>query len=98
MLRKLSNKYQLRCVTYNTHDMTTCHEGTGHTGKGRGVDFHIEDTGGIDIGPDNDNGSTNSSDIMIACGGFDMDGHLSDLPHSSQANLTILTREINNLQ
>ena len=34
---------------------------------------------------------------MIPFGGSEVDGCLSNLLHSSQANLTILTREIHNL-
>ena len=98
MLGKLSNKYQSYCTTYKTNTMTTCHRVTGHTGKDRELYSHIQDTGGIDIGPNNDNESTNSSDTTIALGGSEADGHLSDLLHSSQANLTVLTREINSLQ
>ena len=78
--------------------MTFYHVGTGHTGEDRDLDSHMEDTGGIDISPNNDNESTNSSDTMIALGGLGADGHLTDFLHSSQANLTILTREINSLQ
>ena len=75
--------------------MTTHHGGTGYTGKDRDLDSYVEDTRGIDIGPDNDNESTNSLDTMLPFGGWEADGHLCDLLPSSQANLTILTREIN---
>ena len=78
--------------------MTTHHRGTGHTDKARDLYSHVENTGGIDIGPDNDNESTNSSDTTITFGGLEADGCLGDLLHSSQANLTVLTREINSLQ
>ena len=66
------------------------------------MDSHIDittkqDTEGIDIGPNNDNESTNSSDTMLAFGGSEADGHLSNLLTSSQANLTVLTGEINSL-
>ena len=39
-----------------------------------------------------------SSDTTIAFGGLEAGGHLSDPLHSSQANLTVLTRESNSLQ
>ena len=78
--------------------MTTCHGGAGHTGKDRDLDSHIEDTRGMDIGSNNDNESTNSLDTMIDFGGSEVDGHLNDLLPNSQANLGILTREINSLQ
>ena len=94
---KLGDKYQSYCTTYKTHAMTTCHRGTGHTGEDRDLNFHIEDTGGIDIGPNNDNESTNSLHTMLAYEGSEADGCLSNLLPSSQANLTILTREINSL-
>ena len=56
MFRKLGDKYQSYCTTYKTHTMTTCHRGTGHTGKDRDLNFLIDittkgDTRGIDIGP-----------------------------------------------
>ena len=97
VLWKLSDKYQLYCTTYKTHAMTTHHRGTGHTGKDRELNSHIEDIGGIYIGPNNDNESTNSSDTTIAFEGSEADGHLSDLLHSSHVNLTVPTREINSL-
>ena len=102
VLRKLGDKYQSYCTRYKTHMMATCHRGTGHTGKDGELDSRVDittegDTGGIDIGPDNDNESTNSSDTMLAFGGLETYGHLSDLLPSSQSNLTMLTREINNL-
>ena len=97
MLWRLGNKYQSYCTTYKTHMMTTCHRGTECTGKVRDLDSHIEDTGGIDIGPNNDNECTNSLDTTLAIGGSEADGHLGTLLPSSQANLTILTREINSL-
>ena len=83
--------------------MTTCNRGTGHIGEDRDLNSHIDiategDTGGIDIGPNNANESKNSLDTILAFGGSEVDGCLSDLLPSSQANLTILTREINNLQ
>ena len=77
--------------------MTTYHGGTGGTGKDRDLNSHIEDTGGIDIGPSNDNESTNSLDTMFAFGVSEADGHFGDLLPNSQANLTILAREINSL-
>ena len=102
MLGKLRDKYQSYYATYKTYVMTTHHRGTGHTDEDQDIDSHIdittkEDTRGIDIGPNNDNESTSSSDTMFAFGGSLADGCLGDLLHSSQANLTILTREINNL-
>ena len=103
VLRKLRDKYQWYYATYKINVMATHHWGTGHTGEDWNLNSHIDfttegDTRGIDIGPDYDNESTSSSDTMLAFGGFETDGHLSDLLSSSQANLTILTREINNLQ
>ena len=82
--------------------MTTPHRGTGHTGEDRDLNSHIdittkEDTRSLDIGPDNNNESTDSSDTMLAFGGSEADGHLSNLLYHSQANLTKLTREFNSL-
>ena len=45
--------------------MTICCGGAGRTGKDRDLDSHIEDTRGMDIGPNSDNESTNSSDTTI---------------------------------
>ena len=95
VLRKPRDKYQSYWTTYKTHAVTTHHEGTGHTDKDRELNSHIEDTGGIDIGPNNDNESTNSSDSTIAFGGSEANG--CDLLHSSQVKVTVLTREINSL-
>ena len=69
MLGKLRYKYQLYPATYRTHAMTTHHGGTGHTGEDRNLNSYIEDTGDIDIGPNNDNESTKSLDTMLAFGG-----------------------------
>ena len=77
--------------------MTAHHGGTGHTGKERDLNSQLEDTGGMDIGPHNDNESTNSLDTTVAFGGSEVDGCLSDLLPNSQANLGILAREINSL-
>ena len=77
--------------------MTTHHGGTGHKCEDRDLNPHIEDAVGIDIGPNNDNESTNSLDTMLAFRGSEADGHLSYLQPNSQANLTILTRVINSL-
>ena len=72
--------------------MNTHHRGVGHVGKDRDLDSHVEDTRNID-----DNESTNSSETMIAFGGLEADGHLSNLPPNSQADLYILAREIHSL-
>ena len=77
--------------------MTTHHGGTGHTGEDRELDSHIEDATGIDIDPNNDNASTNSSDTMIAFGGSEVDGHLGNLLPNGQADLNMLAREVNNI-
>ena len=102
MLGKVRDKYQTYCAAYKTDTMTTCHGATGHTDIGRNLHSHIDittkgDTGGIDIGHDNNNESTNSSDILSAFGGSEVDGLFSNLLHSSQANLRVLTRNINSL-
>ena len=98
LLRKLGDKFQSYSTTHKIHTMTTCHGGTAHTGKDWELDSHVENTGGIDIGLGNDNERANSWDTTIALGGLEADGHLCKLLHNSQANLTVLTREINSLQ
>ena len=72
-------------------------EGVGHAGKYRDLNSHIENAGNIDMGPKNDNESTNSVDTMIAFRGTEADGHLSVLLPNSQADVNILAREINSL-
>ena len=57
--------------------MTTRNGGTGHTSENRDLSSHIEDTRGMDIGPSNDNESTNRLDTTLAFGGLEADGHLS---------------------
>ena len=84
MLGKLRDRCQSYC--------------TGHTGKDRNLNSYVEDTIGMDIGPDNENGSTNSLDTMIVFRGSEAEGHFSDLLSKGQANLYILTREANSLQ
>ena len=71
--------------------MTTHHGGMGHTIKDRDLNSHVEDTGGIDIRPNNDNKSTNSLDTTIAFGGSEADCHIGDLLPNSLGNLSILT-------
>ena len=58
--------------------MTTHHRGTGHTAEDGGLNPHVVDTGGMDKGPDNGNEITTNSDTMLAFGGSEVDGHLSD--------------------
>ena len=53
--------------------MTTCHGDPGCTGKVKDLNFHVENAGGIDIGPDTNNDSRNSSDTTFAFGGFEAD-------------------------
>ena len=77
--------------------MITHHRGTGCTGKDKNLDSHIEDPGGLDIGPNNDYKSTISLDTMTAFRGSEADGCLGNLLQNNQANLSILTREINSL-
>ena len=68
MFRKL--EYQSYCAAYKTHTMTTHHGGTGHIWEDGDLNSHIdittkEDSRGIDIGPNNNNESTNSSDAAL---------------------------------
>ena len=69
--------------------MITCHRVAGCTCEDRDLNFHVEDTRGIDIGSNNDNESTDSLDTMIAFGGSEVDGCLGNLLPNSQANLSI---------
>ena len=97
MLRKIRDRYQSYCATYKIHAMTTYYRGAGHTGEDRELNSHIEDTRGIDIGSLNDNECTDSLDTMVAFRESEADGHLSNPLPNSQANLSMLAREINSL-
>ena len=97
MLGRIGDRYQSYCTTYKTHAMTTCHGGAGHPGENSELDFYIEDTTGIGIGPDNDNESEHSSDTMVTFGGAEANGHIRDPLPNSQANVKLLTREISHL-
>ena len=87
MLGKIQHRYQLYCVAFKTHAMTTHHRGAGHAGKDRDLNSQVEDTENID-----GNESTNSSENVLAFGGSEADGHLIDLLPNSQTDLNILTR------
>ena len=96
MLRKLRYKYQSYCATYRTHAMTTCNGGMRHTGRGRDLNYHLDittegDTGGIDIGPNNDDESTNSSACFWRMGG----GWLPWQPPDQQPDKTNHTHKRN---
>ena len=94
MVWKIGDRYQPYCTTYKTHTMTTCHGGAEHTCEDRDLNSHIEDARNIDMDPDHDNQSTNSSDTTIVFRGSEADGHLSDLLPNSQVDLNILAREV----
>ena len=68
LVGKIGDRYQTYCTTYKTHAMATYHRHAGHP-VDRDIDLHIEDTEGINIGPDNNNESTSGSDTTIAFGG-----------------------------
>ena len=78
------------------HAMATYHRGAGCP-LDRDINLHIEDTEGINTGPDNDNESISGSDTTIAFGGSEADGHPSKLIPSNQTMLTALMRERNDL-
>ena len=96
MLGKIGDGYQTYCTTYKMYAMDNDHTGAGCS-VGRDINLHIEDTEGINTGPDNDNESASGSDTTIAFGGSEADGYPSELIHSNQAKLTALMREINDL-
>ena len=75
--------------------MTTHHRGAGHSCEHGDLNSHVEDARNIDMGPKNDNKSTNSSDTTITFRGSEADGHLGGLLPNGQADLDISTREIN---
>ena len=77
--------------------MITHHKAVGHSNIDRELNSHIEDIRGIDIGPHNDNESTNSLDTMIAFRGSEVDGCLGNLLPNSHTGLNIFAKEINSL-
>ena len=98
MFGKLRDRYQSYCTTYKIYTITTCHRGAGHACKDRDLNSHVEDARNIDMSPNHDNESTNSSDTTIVFGGSEADGHLSNFLPNSQSDLNILAREINSIQ
>ena len=91
MLGKLGDRYQGYCTVFKMHAVATHHRGAGCP-LDRDIDLHIEDTEGINTGPDNNNESTSGSDTTIAFGGSVADGH-----PSSQAKLMALMVGIHDL-
>ena len=59
---------------YKMHAMAT-HHGGAECPVDRDINLHIEDTEGINRGPENDNDSTSGSDTTIAFGGSEADVH-----------------------
>ena len=59
------------------------------------IDFHIEDSETTNL--DHDNESTSGFDITIVLGRPEAEGHPNYLIQSNKAQLTALTREINDL-
>ena len=94
VLRKIGDRYQTYCAAYKMHAMATHQGGAGHP-IDRDINLHIEDT--ETTGLDNDNESTSGSDITIALGGPEAEGHPDDLIPNNQAKLTAIIREINDL-
>ena len=97
VLGNIGDRYPSYCTTYKSHAMTSHHGGAGHSAKDRDLDSHTEFAGNIDIGPNHDSESTNSSDTTVAFGGSEADGSLGNLLPNSQADLNILPMEINSL-
>ena len=96
MLRKIRDRYQAYCTTYEMHAMATSQRSTGCCIE-RDISLHIEDMEGINTGLDNNSESTSGSDTTTALGGLQADGHPNELIPSNQATLTALAREINDL-
>ena len=67
-------------------------EAQGHP-LDRGINIHAEDP----EHPDIDNDSTHSSNVTVALGGPEAEGHPKDPVYNNHDKLTALTREINNL-
>ena len=73
MLRMIGDQYQAYCTTYKTHAMATSHGGTGYP-LDRDINLHVEEATGID----NDNENTHGSDLTVALGGPQAEGHPND--------------------
>ena len=86
MLGKIGDKYQTYCTIYKTHAMATCHGGSGCP-LDRDIDLHIEEATDID----NDDESTHSSDVTVALGGPEAEGHPNDPIYNNQDKLMALT-------
>ena len=69
--------------------MATHHRGTGCS-LDRDMDLHTEDLEPTDI----DNESTHSSDVTVALGGPEAEGHPKDSVHNNHNKLIALMREI----
>ena len=80
MFGKIRDKYQAYCTMYKTHAMATCHRGKGCLFD-RDIDLHIEDL--ETTGLDNDNESTSCSDVTVALGGPEAEGHPDNLIHNT---------------
>ena len=96
LLGKIWDRYQAYHTAYKTHATATHHRGAGCP-VDRDIDLHIEETEGINTGPDSDNESTSGTDTTIVFGGSEADGHPNELIPSNQTNVTALMREINDL-
>ena len=96
VLRRIGDRYQAYCTTYETHAMAAHHRGAGCP-VDRDIYLQIEDMEGINTGPDNDNESTSGSGTTIVFGGSGVDGHPSELIPSNQVKLTALMRELHDL-
>ena len=68
---------------YKMHAMATCNGSAGYP-VDRDINLHIEDTEGINTGPDNDNESTSGLDTTVAFGGSEAGGHPSKLLPSNK--------------
>ena len=93
VLGKIEDQYQAYCTTYKTHAMATHHIGTGHP-LDRFLDILTEEPECANI----DNDSTHSLDATVALGGSEAVGQPEDPAYNDQDRLTVLTREINDLQ
>ena len=74
--------------------MGTCPGGAGHP-LDRGINLNAGDS--EPTGIDNDNKSTHGSDATVTLGGPEAEGQPDDPIYNSQAKLTALMREINDL-
>ena len=93
ILGKIRSRYQTYCIVYKTHTIATHHRGAGHPIARDSLQIEDPET----TGKDSNNDSISGLDATVALGGLEAEDNTNELLPSSQARLTVLMREINDL-